>query len=485
MDGKRIIGIDIGKRWLDLAREDAAEVEQHANEAATIAALVGTFDPARDIVVFERCGGYERELEVALATANVPWAVVHSLCVKAFRQVQGIKAKTDAMDSRLLQGFGRDRLNAGRLRLGRAADVVLDALMARHRQLKAALHAEQCRRETAAIAPVRASIEGMIAQLKAALAVIAAELAAHEAQDPQLAFKEKVMCERKGVAQATARALLAELPEIGKLERREIASLGGIAPRTHKSGRTDRRRGLAPGRSCVKVILFNPARAAMRWDPEIRAFCNRLRARGKPGKVIMVAVMRKLLCGSTPPSAMLSIKRRCEVRPRSRQLDPSITAADLRRRAQVVKAGRRPPPKAARSGLDRQHDAAQSSAPLTACDPAMSNGARDTRCDRCSPSSKPHGAGWPEEAPAYPRRRPSRPSSTRATASGRTPYRTNGQYQTAGTIEKDGPEGVKAHQFVRADTHPNRDDAIAFAISKAKQIIDLQGDRIFQETNHG
>ena len=70
MDGKRIIGIDIGKRWLDVAREDAAEVEQHANEAATIAALVGAFDPTRDIVVFERCGGYERELEAALATAN-------------------------------------------------------------------------------------------------------------------------------------------------------------------------------------------------------------------------------------------------------------------------------------------------------------------------------------------------------------------------------------------------------------------------------
>ena len=295
MDGKRIIGIDIGKRWLDVAREDAAEVERHANEAATIAALVGTFDPARDIVVFERCGGYERELEAALATANVPWAVVHSLRVKAFRQVQGIKAKTDTIDARLLQGFGRDRLNAGKLRLGRAEDVVLDALMARHRQLKAALHAEQCRRETAAIAPVRASIERMIAQIEAELSAIASELSTHEAHDQQLAFKERVMCERKGVAQATARALLAELPEIGRLDRREIAALGGLAPRVHKSGRTDRRRGLAPGRSCVKVILFNPARTAMRWDPEIRAFCNRLRARGKPGKVILVAVMRKLL----------------------------------------------------------------------------------------------------------------------------------------------------------------------------------------------
>jgi transposase len=153
MDGKRVIGVDIGKRWLDVARETAAEVERHANQTAAIAALAESFDPARDIVVFERCGGYERELETALAGARVPWAVVHSARVQAFRQVQGIKAKTDAIDARLLQGFGRDRVNAGKLRLGRAEDVVLDALMARHRQLKAALHAEQCRRETAAIEP--------------------------------------------------------------------------------------------------------------------------------------------------------------------------------------------------------------------------------------------------------------------------------------------------------------------------------------------
>jgi transposase len=295
MDGKRVIGIDIGKHWLDVSREGAAKVERHPNEASAIAALVGTFDPAGDIVVFERTGGYERALESALAAAKMPWAVVHSAQVKAFRQVQGIKAKTDPIDARLLQTFGRNRLDAGKLRLGRIEDVVLDALMARHRQLKAALHAEQCRHETAAIELVRASIARMIAQLETELAAIAAELAGHEANDPQLAFKEKVMCERKGVAQATARALLAELPEIGRLDRRQIAALGGMAPRVHQSGRTERRRGLAPGRTAVKVILFNPARTAMRWDPEIMAFCSRLRARGKPGKVIMVAVMRKLL----------------------------------------------------------------------------------------------------------------------------------------------------------------------------------------------
>jgi transposase len=295
MDGKRVIGVDIGKHWLDVAREGAAEVERHSNEAAAIATLVQTFDAARDVVVFERCGGYERALEAALAAAGVAWAVVHSAAVKAFRQVQGIKAKTDTIDARLLRGFGRDRLNAGKLRLGRTEDVVLDALVARQRQLKATLHAEQCRRETAAIAAVRASIERMIAQLEVELAAVAAELATHERNDPRLAFKKAVLCERKGVAEATARALLAELPELGRLDRKQITALGGLAPRVHQSGHTQWRRGLAPGRTCIKVILFNPARTAMRWDPEIRAFANRLRARGKPGKVIMVAVMRKLL----------------------------------------------------------------------------------------------------------------------------------------------------------------------------------------------
>ena len=205
------------------------------------------------------------------------------------------RAKTDAIDARLLRDFGRDRLDVGKLRLGRTEDVVLDALVARHRQLKAALHAEQCRRETAAIAAAQASIERMIAHVQAELVTVEAELSLHESSDPQIVFKEAVMCQRKGVAQATARALLAELPELGRVECKQITALGGLAPRIHQSGRTHRRRGLVPGRASVKVILFNPARSAMRWDPEIRTFCNRLRARGKPGKLIMVAVMRKLL----------------------------------------------------------------------------------------------------------------------------------------------------------------------------------------------
>jgi transposase len=297
MDGKglRVIGVDIGKRWMDLAREGAARVDRYANDQATIAAMVRSFDPARDVVVFERCGGYERLFEGALATAGVPWAVVHSRRVKAFREAQGVKAKTDAIDARLLRAFGRDCLDAGKLRLGRPVDVTLDALMARHRQLKAALHAERCRRETAAIEAVRSSIERMIGLLEAELSTLEAELSSHEVNDPQLAAMEAVMCQRKGVGQATARALLAELPELGRLSSKEVTALGGLAPRVHESGTIRKRRGLAPGRSTIKVILFNPARSAMRWDPDMRAFAHRLRVRGKPGKVILVAAMRKLL----------------------------------------------------------------------------------------------------------------------------------------------------------------------------------------------
>lgn len=295
MDGKRVIGVDIGKKWLDVAREESQKAQRYPNEPAGIAALVDSLDVERDLVVFERCGGYERGLEAALAAAGIAWAVVHSARVKAFRQVEGSQAKTDAIDAALLQRFGRDRLDRGKLRLGRVEDVALDALVARRRQLNAALHAEHCRLETAAIKTVRSSIRRMIAKLERELAGIEAELSRHVVEDPQLALKEKVMCKRKGVAEATARGLLAELPELGRLDRKQITSLGALAPRTHQSGCRQKRRGLGVGRTAIRVILFNPARTAMRWDPEIKNFCRRLRAKGKPGKVIMVAVMRKML----------------------------------------------------------------------------------------------------------------------------------------------------------------------------------------------
>ena len=118
---------------------------------------------------------------------------------------------------------------------------------------------------------------------------------ANDATGIALSAKQAVLVRRIGVGHATARALLAELPELGRLDRKQITALGGLAPRVHQSGGSEKRRGLAPGRAAVKTILFNPARTAIRHDPEIAAFCRRLRLKGKPGKLVLTAVMRKIL----------------------------------------------------------------------------------------------------------------------------------------------------------------------------------------------
>ncbi len=295
MDSKRVIGIDVSKLWLDAAAEGTDRVERFSNAASQVFAFVGRLNPARDVVVFERTGGHERLLEIALAEKGVPWAVIHSQRVKAFRLALGIKAKTDAIDSRLLRGYGRNRLDAGELRFGRVADVRLHSLLLRQRQIEAMLHAERCRLATATHDAVRASIEQLIAQLEAGLPVIEAELMAHEAEDAQLRRKQEVLCEQIGVAQTTARSVLADLPELGQLKAKEVASLSTLAPCVHESGTTKRHKGLVPGRGNVKRALYFPALTAMRHDPEMAAFAKRLRARGKPNMVVVVAVMHKLL----------------------------------------------------------------------------------------------------------------------------------------------------------------------------------------------
>jgi transposase len=295
MNGKRVIAVDVGKFSLDVAVEDCERVRHLANEGTAVERFVAGLDPARDVVVFERTGGYERLLEACLARAGVAWAVLHPLRVAAFRRARGIKAKTDAIDAKLLRAFGRDRLNGGDLRFGRAADVTLHALLARRRQLEAAAHAERCRLDVAASAAVRGSIERSIAHIEAELVAIEVEVSAHAAADHQFRRRCEVMCRQAGVAETTARTLLAELPELGRLSAKEAASLGALAPRVYESGTIKRRRGLTPGRAAVKRALFFPALVAMRHDPDLAGFAKRLKERGKPGMVIVVAVMRKLL----------------------------------------------------------------------------------------------------------------------------------------------------------------------------------------------
>jgi transposase len=295
MNGKRVIGVDVGKFFLDVAVEGREQVDRLANKVEPVQHFVEGLDPACDVVVFERTGGYERLLEACLAHAGLAWAVLHSVRVVAFRRARGLKAKTDTIDAKLLRAFGRDRLDAGDLRFGSVADVTLQALLTRRRQLTAAVQAERCRLDVATIAAVRASIARSLTHLEAELEAIEAEVSAHAAADWQFRYRCEVLCRQAGVADATARILLAELPELGRLTAKEVACLGALAPRVHESGTIKRRRGLAPGRAVIKRALFYPALAAIRHDPDLAEFARRLRRRGRPGMVVVVAVMRKLL----------------------------------------------------------------------------------------------------------------------------------------------------------------------------------------------
>ena len=284
MDGKRVIGVDIGKRWLDVAREGGARVERHANDATGIALLWKVSIRPRDIVVFERSGGYERELETALAGARVPWAVVHSARVKAFRQVQGIKAKTDAIDARLLQGVRARSCECRQVAAGPAEDVVLDALMARRSPAQGALHAEQCRlrhrRDRAGTRLDRThdrSARGRAHRHRGrALRPRSQRSAARLQGSGAVRAQGRGAGDRAGAACRVARARKARPP--GNRRARWLGT--ARAPeRAHAAAAWPCPR---PCRREGDPVQSSPHRDAM--GSEIMAFCNRLRARASQAR---------------------------------------------------------------------------------------------------------------------------------------------------------------------------------------------------------
>jgi transposase len=240
MDGKHVIGVDVGKRFLDVSREGAARVERQANDAAGVAALAARLDAARDVVVFERTGGGAcpraglRPDPGGAELGSGAGFGRRGLCGGAFAARQGVPpgAGSRPRPIRSMRGCCRSSGATGSppgLRFGRLEGVTLHALLMRQRQLKDALHAERCRLDTAALACVRASLQRMVEQLEAEIAAIEAELAALEQSDAELAAKAAALRTMIGVGHITARALIAELPELGRLDRKEITALGGLA----------------------------------------------------------------------------------------------------------------------------------------------------------------------------------------------------------------------------------------------------------------
>jgi transposase len=293
MADKVIVGVDVAKGWLDLC-VSTGTAEQIANTPQAVAAWLERTRPG--LIAFEPTGGYERHLVAAARQHEIACMRVHPNAVIAFRHSRGIKAKTDAIDARAILAFAADKATRRGLHAGMLGDAQLRALAARRRQLVATLQAERCRLEHAALPAVRLSVDAVIAALQQSLDRLEAELTAAIAADPATLEAWRLLQTIFGIGPVVATALLADLPELGLVSGKQIAALVGLAPYTRRSGKTRWREATGHGRPGVRLALFNAARAAIAHPSPFRDFYDRLVGRNRrPGKVALVAVMRKIL----------------------------------------------------------------------------------------------------------------------------------------------------------------------------------------------
>lgn len=289
-----VVGIDVSKARLDVAVLPSGEAWSCGNDEAGIKDLVDRVRVFRaGLVVLEATGGYELGVTMALAEQEIPLVVANPRQVRDFARATGRLAKTDSLDAHMLALFGQ-RVAPEPRPLADEAAQELRALLTRRRQLVDMLSAERHRLDLAKKL-VRKSLKAHIAYLERELRISNTELTGLIRESPIWREKDDLLQSVPGIGQITSQTLVAELPELGHLGRREIAALVGVAPLNRDSGRHRGVRHTWGGRSSVRKVLFMAALTAVRWNPAIRSFYQRLAAAGKPKKVALVACMRKLL----------------------------------------------------------------------------------------------------------------------------------------------------------------------------------------------
>lgn len=288
------LGLDVAKATVVLASEPAGLRGDYPTDAAGLAALVAQCQaqPVTQIVL-EATGGYEAPIVAALATAGLPVVVVNPRQVRAFAKALGLLAKTDRLDAQVLARFGAQVRPPVRP-LPDAATRALQAVLLRRRQLLEMLQAER-QREARATGAIRRQLRRHIAWLERAVADTEDELRQQIEASPLWQAQAALLQSVPGVGPTLAATLLGGFPELGHVDRREAAALSGLAPLACDSGTLRGRRHCWGGRAAVRTVLYMAAVSATRWNPILRAFYQRLRAAGKPAKVALVAVARKLL----------------------------------------------------------------------------------------------------------------------------------------------------------------------------------------------
>jgi transposase len=288
------VGIDVSKARLDVGvrpSDERTSVPYDAHGITTLIAQLTQVQPTR--IVLEATGGLERPLVRALVDAALPVIVVNPRQVRDFAKATGQLAKTDTLDAQVLARFAEVIQPSLRM-IPDAQTQELAALLARRRQVLAMQGAEQNRLDRAPDR-VRKRIEVHLRWLRAELARLDADLDDLIQQSPMWREREDLLQSVPGIGPVMSRTMLAELPELGRLNRKQIAALVGVAPFNRDSGRLRGHRTIWGGRAPVRRALYMAALVATRWNPVIRLFYQRLRTAGKAPKVALVAAMRKLL----------------------------------------------------------------------------------------------------------------------------------------------------------------------------------------------
>jgi transposase len=290
-----VIGIDVAKRQLDIAERPSGARWTATNDAVGIAGLVERLQTAGPLalLVVEATGGYEIPLVAALGAAGLPVVVVNPRQVRDFARAVGKLAKTDAIDAGVLAHFG-EAVRPEPRPLPDELTQEVQSWLARRRQLLEMVLAEEQRLALAARA-VRPHIQQHVEWLRRQLRDVDGELQRAIRQSPVWRENDNLLRTTPGVGPVLATTLLADLPELGRLNRRQIAALVGLAPLNWDSGQQRGTRHIWGGRAPVRTALYMATLAAVRCNPVIRAFFERLSAAGKPRKVALVACMRKLL----------------------------------------------------------------------------------------------------------------------------------------------------------------------------------------------
>jgi transposase len=307
MTAEVFVGIDVARDSLEIATRPTGERWQVGNDSTGISSLVARLRAERPVlIVLEATGGLEVPVLAALGSVGLPVVAVNPRQVRDFAKAVGQLAKTDALDAQVLAHFA-DAVRPAVRPLPDAATRELSGLVTRRRQLVEMLTAEENRRKTAPVGAIRGDIQEHIAWLRKRLHGVDRELGQAIRSSSLWREQEDVLRSVPGIGPVVSVTLLADLPELGKLGRKQIAALVGLAPLNRDSGMLRGKRTIWGGRSTVRAALYMAALVGSACNPVLRAVYTRLVAAGKTKKLALTACMHKLL---TILNAMLKHRTR-------------------------------------------------------------------------------------------------------------------------------------------------------------------------------